>query len=76
MNPELEFTLENVFPHVVTDLMHAVEAKGKQPMEDFSFRVREALRIIIPKHLDIENDIWDEEKKSSLIEQLTEIIKL
>ena len=76
MNPELEFTLENVFPHVVTDLMHAVEAKGKQPVEDFSSRVREALRTIIPKHPNIENDIWDEEKKSSLIEQLTEIIKL
>lgn len=76
MISEIEFTLENVFPHIVTDLMHAVEARGKQPKEDFSFKVRDALRSIISRYPSIEDDILDDEKKSSLIEQLAEIIKL
>ncbi|MDP3989969.1 MAG: hypothetical protein Q8Q01_02065 [archaeon] len=76
MVSEIEFTLENVFPHVVTDVMRTVEAKGKQPAEDFSSKVREALLKIIPEQPSIEEDIWDEEKKSSLIEQLAKIIEL
>ncbi len=74
--PQDEATMEAVLPILVTDVMQALERQGKHPEEDFSDRLRVALRQIVPQHPTIEDDIWDHSKKEKIVAELCQLINL
>ena len=61
---------------LVTDVMHIVEAEGKHPEADFTERLRVALRKIVPEHPDIEQDLWDPQKKPSILQAICHVLEL
>ncbi len=73
---DAEATMEMVLPILVTDLMQELESRGEHPEADFTGRTRKAILQILPQFPQIEEDIWDDEKKKKIIEELCKVIKL
>ena len=71
-----EAKMEMVLPLLVTDTMQLLESQGKHPEADFTARLRTAILKVIPGHPDIENDIWDQDKKQQIVEKLCDMIEL
>ncbi len=63
-----EATMEMILPILVTDVMQYSEEQGKHPEADFTGRVREAILKILGDFPNIEEDMWDDEKKQKVIE--------
>ena len=76
MVTDIEATMEMVLPILVTDVMQALEDQGKHPEADFTQRLRAALMKVVPLHPQIEEEIWDQDKKEKIIAKLCEIIEL
>ena len=74
--PEEEARMEAVLPILVTDVMQALESAGKHPEEDFTERLRVALRSVVPRYPNIEEDVWDPEKKKAIVEDACTVIQL
>lgn len=73
---DIESTMEMVLPMLVTDVMHHVESQGKHPEEDFTQRLRDALRKVVPKFPAIQNDVWDQKKKEKIVQEVGKVIRL
>ncbi|MBT4539684.1 hypothetical protein HOI26_03010 [Candidatus Woesearchaeota archaeon] len=71
-----ENKMEMVLPMLVTDAMQILEKEGKHPGEDFTKKVRTALIKIISEFPDIEEDIWDDERKKKILMRLCPLIDL
>jgi len=74
--PQEEARMEAVLPILVTDVMQALEDQGKHPEEDFTERLRVALRIVVPKYPQIEDDVWNPEKKEKIVRDVCKVIQL
>ncbi|MBS3169567.1 hypothetical protein J4210_03705 [Candidatus Woesearchaeota archaeon] len=74
--PEEEARMEAVLPILVTDVMQALEDRGKHPEEDFTERLRVALRLVVPRYPEIEDAVWDPEKKKLIVEETCKVIQL
>lgn len=68
--------MEAVLPILVTDVMQALEDQGKHPEEDFTERLRVALRRVVPQYPQIEDDVWNSEKKEKIVRDVCELIQL
>ena len=73
---QVDATVEMVLPILVTDVMQQLEDEGKHPEEDFSDRLRVALRKVVPKHPHIEDGVWEPEKKRLIVDELCQVIEL
>ncbi len=74
--PKEEALMESVLPILVTDVMQTLEDQGKHPEEDFTERLRVALRIVVPKYSQIEDDVWNHQKKEKIVQDVCKIIQL
>lgn len=74
--PQEEARMEAVLPILVTDVMQALEDQGKHPEEDFTERLRVALRKVVPRYPQIEDDVWNSEKKEKIVRDVCEAIQL
>ena len=71
-----EAKMEMVLPLLVTDVMQKLEDLGKHPEADFTEKLRSAIIKIISNHPNIEEEVWDSDKKQKLIEELANLIEL
>ena len=71
-----EEIMEMVLPLLVIDAMQKLESIGKHPEADFTERLRLALLKIIPENQEIEQDIWDSQKKEQLLDKICAVIEL
>ena len=74
--PQEEARMEAVLPLLVTDVMQALEDQGQHPEEDFTDHLRVALRIIVPNYPQIEDDVWNPEKKEKIVKDVCKVIQL
>lgn len=74
--PQEEARMESVLPILVTDVMQKLEDQGKHPEEDFTERLRVALRLVVPHYPQIEDDVWNPEKKEKIVMDVCQIIQL
>ena len=73
---DTEATMEMVLPLFVTDVMQTMEDQGKHPEADFTQKLRAALLQVVPNHPEIEQDVWDLEKKKIIIEEISNLLDL
>ena len=71
-----EAVMEMVLPLLVTDVMHKLEAAGKHPEADFTERLRGALLMIITDYPQIQNDVWNRQKKEEILQKICAVISL
>lgn len=73
---DLEATMENILPILVTPVMQYLEDLGKHPDENFTEYLRAALRNVVPKYPLIEMEVWDPPKQKIIVKEVAEQIHI